>query len=58
MTTQNKPPRLEGGTAATKDRLKKRRRQMGKPSSKFSYVETPLFAHFEQPDLTETSLSS
>lgn len=59
-STQNKPPRLEEGEAATKDRLQKKNKKEetdGKIGSKFSHVETPLFAHLEQPSLRETSLS-
>lgn len=59
-STQNEPPRLEQGAAATKDRLQKKNigdKTDGKIDSKFSHTETPLFAHLEQPKLREMSLS-
>lgn len=58
---QNKPPQLEQGAAATKDRLQKKKKKGdktdGKTGSKFSPIETPLFAHPKQPNLREMSLN-
>lgn len=61
MSKQNKPPQLEQGAAATKDRLQKIKKggekTDGKIASKFPHVETTLFALLEQPNLRETSPS-
>lgn len=48
MSMQNKPPRLEQGAAATKDRLQKKKKKGGgktdgKIGSKFPHAETNTF---------------